>query len=240
MDELVELYYNPKLGLTSPYKLYIKLKKCIPLKTIEEFIKKQESYQIKLQRNRPKSFKPMVVYSVNDQWQIDLCDFSKYSHWNSGYKYLLCAVDVFSRKAFVSALKRKSDTTEAISKIFVNDKPVLIQSDNGTEFLNNKKAFQKGFEPTFGKTIYQIYKGDGYSFKLQNDMGVKLNRNYKVYELLKVPTSDKFNYNHPVRENPLTQQERRNKRELDDLLEHTVEPLHKKRKIFTGKSIKWD
>lgn len=44
MDELVELYYNPKIGLTSPYKLYIKLKKHIPLKTIEEFAKKQEIY----------------------------------------------------------------------------------------------------------------------------------------------------------------------------------------------------
>jgi hypothetical protein len=54
MDELVELYYNPKIGLTSLYKLYIKLKKRIPLKTIEEFAKKQEIYQIKLQRNRPK------------------------------------------------------------------------------------------------------------------------------------------------------------------------------------------
>jgi transposase InsO family protein len=83
----------------------------------------------------------MVVYSVNDQWQIDLFDFSKYSHWNSGYKYLLCVVDVFSRKAFVAALKRKSDTTDAMSKILVKDTPILIQSDNGTEFLN--KSFQR-------------------------------------------------------------------------------------------------
>jgi hypothetical protein len=37
-----------------------------------------------------------------------------------------------------------------------------------------------------------------------------------------------------VRERPLNQQERRNKREIEDLLEHTNEPLHKKRKIFTG------
>ena len=120
MNALVELYYNPKIGLTSPYKLYIKLKKLIPLKTIEEFVKNQESYQIKLQRNRQKSFKPMVVYSANDQWQIDLFDFSKYSHWNSGYKFLQCAVDVFSRKAFVAALKRKSDTPEAMGDFKVS------------------------------------------------------------------------------------------------------------------------
>ena len=37
-----------------------------------------------------------------------------------------------------------------------------------------------------------------------------------------------------VRERPLTQQQRRNKRELEDLLEHTIEPLNKKRRVFTG------
>ena len=44
------------------------------------------------------------------------------------------------------------------------------------------------------------------------------------------------NYTHQnyVRERHLTQQQRRNKRELEDLLEHTVEPLKKKRKTFTG------
>ena len=337
MEELTELYYNPKMGLVSPYKLYIKLKKRIPLKTIEEFVKKQESYQRKIQRNYPKQFKPIVVYSRNE---IDLFDFSRYSHWNAGYKHLLCCVDVFSRKAFVSAIKRKSDTTEAMSKILAKDKPILIQSDNGTEFLNNsfqrllksmnvrhttvdvgdkkrqgiverfnrtialmisryqesrntnryidvledivynynhtfhraikdtpenrfvtnpssgtfkvytprdtlrigdsvrilnnKTAFCKGYEPTFDKTIYQIYKGDGYSFSLRDEFGVPLDRRYKLYELQKITAMEKYHHPNPVRETPLTQQQRRNKRELEDLLEHTVEPLHKKRKTFTG------
>ena len=49
MNKLRELYYNPKTGLISAYKLYIKLNKTIPLKTIEAFITQQESYQIKKQ-----------------------------------------------------------------------------------------------------------------------------------------------------------------------------------------------
>jgi hypothetical protein len=65
-------------------------------------------------------------------------------------------------------------------------------------------------------------------------MGAKLKKNYKVYELQKVSTSEKYNYDISVRERPLNQQERRNKRQIEDLLEHTIEPLHKKRKIFTG------
>jgi hypothetical protein len=43
-----------------------------------------------------------------------------------------------------------------------------------------------------------------------------------------------YNKQNPVRERHLTQQKRQNKRELEDLLEHTVEPRHKKRKTFTG------
>jgi hypothetical protein len=85
--------------------------------------------------------------------------------------------------------------------------------------LKDKKAFQKGYEPTFNKTIYLIYKGDGSSFNLKTDIGVKLNRNYKVYELQKVSTSEKYNYDQPVRERPLNQQERRNKQEIEDLLD---------------------
>jgi transposase InsO family protein len=140
MDELRELYYNPKTGLISPYKLYVKLNKTIPLKTIEAFITQQESYQIKKHVKGYQSYKPITVYSSNDQWQIDLIDFSKYSRWNSGFKFLLCVVDVFSRKGFVSALKSKSETTQAMMNILAIQKPILIQSDNGTEFLN--KSFQ--------------------------------------------------------------------------------------------------
>jgi hypothetical protein len=39
--------------------------------------------------------------------------------------------------------------------------------------LNDKRAFQKGYEPTFSKNFYQIYKGDGYSFIIKTDMGAK-------------------------------------------------------------------
>jgi transposase InsO family protein len=43
----------------------------------------------------------------------------------------------FSRKAFVVAIKRKSDTTNAMKLVLDVQKPILIQSDNGTEFLNH-------------------------------------------------------------------------------------------------------
>jgi hypothetical protein len=112
MEQLKEFFYDPKTGFISASKLYLKLNKTIPLATINEFLKKQKISQISLENRRKPMFKQMNVYSSNDQWQIDLIDYSKYSRWNAGFKYLLCVVDVFSRKAFVVPIKRKSDTTK--------------------------------------------------------------------------------------------------------------------------------
>jgi transposase InsO family protein len=107
------------------------------MKTIQDFLQKQQVHQLHQKPRSVPSFKPINVYSANDQWQIDLIDFSKYSRWNAGFKYLFCGVDVFSRKAYVVAIKSKSDTTEAMRFILAARKPMLVQSDNGTEFLNN-------------------------------------------------------------------------------------------------------
>lgn len=40
---------------------------------------------------------------------------------------------------------------------------ILFIIGDKVRILKDKKAFQKGYEPTFSNTIYQIYKGDGYS-----------------------------------------------------------------------------
>ena len=114
--------------------------KATPFKTIETFINEQESYQIKKHVKGYQAYKPIIVYSSNDQWQIDLIDLSKYSKRNSGFKYLLSVIDVFSRKAFVAALRSKSNASNEMKKTLAIQKPILIQSDNGTEFLN--KSFQ--------------------------------------------------------------------------------------------------
>lgn len=78
MEQLKEFFYDPKTGFISASKLYLKLNKTIPLATINEFLKKQKISQISLENRRKPMFKQMNVYSSNDQWQIDLIDYSKY------------------------------------------------------------------------------------------------------------------------------------------------------------------
>lgn len=138
MEKLQELYYNPRTGFISAEKMYLKLDKQVPLKLIKNFLLKQETYQIMKSKQNKVHYKPIIAYSTNNIWQIDLLDLTKYSRCNLGHKFLFCAVDVFSRKAFVTAIRSKSDTSTAIQAIFTKEFPILIQSDNGTEFLNKK------------------------------------------------------------------------------------------------------
>ena len=133
-------------------------------------------------------FKSITVYSVNDQWQIDLIDFSKYSRWNAGFKYLFCGVDVFSRKAFVVAI---TDTTGAMRFILAARKPMLVQSDNGTEFLNKREgSFTKGYEPSYSQSIYNVVNENGYSYSLVDSNGEELKKTHKYYQLKKIEASD--------------------------------------------------
>ena len=61
--------------------------------------------------------------------------------YNKGIRYLLCAIDLFSKHAFVVPLKDRKGTTiaNAFQKILNNSKrkPNKIWVDQGSEFYNN-------------------------------------------------------------------------------------------------------
>ena len=51
---------------------------------------------------------------------VDLADMQSLSKYNRGIKYLLCAIDLFSRYAWVISIKDKKGTTvvNAVKKLF--------------------------------------------------------------------------------------------------------------------------
>ena len=61
------------------------------------------------------------------------------SKYNKGNKYLLCAIDLFSKYAWVVPIKDKKGTSivNAFKKIISNRKPNKIWVDQGSEFYNN-------------------------------------------------------------------------------------------------------
>ena len=87
------------------------------------------------------------VYSQfkDNIWGVDLADMQSLSRKNKGIKYLLCAIDLYSKYAFVIPLKDKKriSIVNAFNKIIKqsNRKPNKIWVDQGGEFYNN--VFEK-------------------------------------------------------------------------------------------------
>ena len=61
------------------------------------------------------------------------------SKYNKGIKYLLCAIDLFSKYAWVVLIKDKKGTSlvNAFKKRISKRKPNKIWVDEGSEFYNN-------------------------------------------------------------------------------------------------------
>ena len=90
-----------------------------------------------------KNFNKKKVYSQfkDNIWGVDLADMQSLRKKDKGIKYILCAVDLFSKYAFVVPLKDKKGTsiTNAFNKIIEqsNGKPNKIWVDQGGEFYNH-------------------------------------------------------------------------------------------------------
>ena len=95
-----------------------------------------------------KKFNKRKVYSrfKDNIWAVDLADMQSLSKKNKGIKYLLCAIDLYSKYAFVVPLKDKKGISivNAFDKIIKQSnrrKPNKIWVDQGSEFYN--RVFKK-------------------------------------------------------------------------------------------------
>ena len=83
----------------------------------------------------------VVARFKDDLWQADLIDYQKLVYFNSGYKYILLVIDVFSKVVYIEPLKKKTGdlTAEAMSRIIEKNDgpPVMLVTDRGTEFFNS-------------------------------------------------------------------------------------------------------
>ena len=84
----------------------------------------------------------MYSFFKDNIWGVDLADMQLISKYNKGIRYLLCAIDLFSKYAFVIPLKDKKRTTIAdeFQSILDNSerKPNKIWTDQGSEFYNTQ------------------------------------------------------------------------------------------------------
>ena len=81
---------------------------------VVQFLSEQTASQTFKEKRKSKPKGHIVAKMVNELWQMDIFDLSRYEKNNDDYKYLLACVDVFSRKAYVKPMKNK-DTSTVIS-----------------------------------------------------------------------------------------------------------------------------
>ena len=101
---------------------------------MEEWLSGQDTYT--LHKSALKSFprNPYSVTNIDDVWEMVLAVISSLSRYDK-QKYLLNGIDIFSRYAWKVPLKDKTSTS-ITGALFQNRKPITIQSDKGTEFVN--------------------------------------------------------------------------------------------------------
>ena len=144
-DKAFKIASNPKYddyqrGLASMvYKCFDKKSKGSGI-TTNEF-----NYELANELHKPaiKKFKKRKVCSSfkDNIWGVDLADMQPLSKFNKGLKYLLCAIDLFGKYAWVIPIKDKKGTSivNAFKKIISEGqrKPNKIWVDQGSEFYNN-------------------------------------------------------------------------------------------------------
>ena len=140
IDKTFKIASNPKYdgyqrGLASMvYKFFNK-------KCRGSAVTNESNYQLANELHKPivKKFKTRKVCSSfrDSIWGVDLADMQSLSKYNKGMKYLLCAINLFIKYAWVIPLKDKKESSivNAFQKIIAEGrKPNKIWVHQGSEF----------------------------------------------------------------------------------------------------------
>ena len=136
---LSNLYYSPNTLFTSIKSLYDAVKsKKITYNEVKQFIQKQDSNQLFKKQPKIKNYFPVYAKHRFEIIQLDIVDLSNLAAANKNYKYLLVAIDIYSRLGFVVPMKNKTSTTvnTALIEILDQTEPNSITTDQGSEFIN--------------------------------------------------------------------------------------------------------
>ena len=126
MEELYILYGFPSL---SKFWEIVK-NEGYKYKDVKKFIEQQKVDQVHKQVNKKNGF----IVGYDGEYMADLLDMSKYNRSNSGYKWILIVVDLFTRRGYAFPLKNKtpSEVSRGFSSII--DDVKILTTDNGNEF----------------------------------------------------------------------------------------------------------
>ena len=90
------------------------------------------------------------VKGPHETFQADLVEMGRLAKWNQNVRYLLTVMDIFTKKLYARAVKRKTaqDVRDAMQSVLkeAGKTPVHLQTDQGKEFFNRPfQALMKAF-----------------------------------------------------------------------------------------------
>ena len=142
MDNLIAKYLNPRHpgSLGGIDRLLRSTGENEDRNSVLKALQNVDAYTLNKENRRKFPRNPVVVTNLQHQYQVDLADLSKYAEQNDGIRYLLVAIDCFSKKASVQPLTTKEGppVKTALENVFTDlGVPQKIQFDKGTEFWNS-------------------------------------------------------------------------------------------------------
>jgi len=148
---LSEIYFDPSSpgGFRGIEALWQEAKLHIPQlqrKHVVGFLRAQKPYTKHQQYRGVKKYRKVWAPDARYLIQMDLLDFRNYTRQNDGYNYILCAINAFTKKLWTFPLKRKSadEVHNAVFYFLMRERPIHIQTDQGTEFINATLARTEG------------------------------------------------------------------------------------------------
>lgn len=163
---LHDIYYDPKHpssfgGVNKLYKAALKDgRRDITKSRVKNFLSQQETYSMHKAVNNAFRRNKVLVTGKDDQWEMDLMDMASYAKFNDNVRYVLLAIDVFSKFVWLRPLKNKTgvQVRQAIDDILLQGRKARrIRTDNGSEFL--------------AKTVQDMLKSSGIEhFTSQNEV----------------------------------------------------------------------
>jgi len=92
----------------------------ITKKEIDDFlVSRVEQQQTTIQSNRKKLLGKIVAYRPLSLIQMDIFDMQNYTRTNKGYKYILCIIDVFTRKVWTYICRTIQEQIKDINIYYV-------------------------------------------------------------------------------------------------------------------------
>jgi len=141
-EKIIDLLYRINFypGLKRLIDIVHKSNPNITKEEINKFYDNDITTQLTKVQPKTKPTGHIIAYHLNELWQMDIFDLSRYQLFNKGYKYILATVDVFSRKAFAVPILNKDALTvkDAFIQITKFVKPRCIIADHDSAFLSHE------------------------------------------------------------------------------------------------------